>query len=307
MLTRAGNFLPGRKETTPRVTRRKQYSLLIVRSDGTRVFRLNLPRRAAIAAALSLVLTASALGALVGDWVELRRLTVDARADRALLTEQRRTLEAISNRIAVLSRDAEAWRELHGRIWESLGPDAIARPASVGIGGGVSPMPSRVVRGDLDRLAEIVSLESENLRALDTLMARAGKALAALPSRWPVRGTVNSEFGRRPSPWSGGSEFHGGIDIGAIHGTPVHAPAAGTVITAGDMGDHGIGVVLDHGRDVRSHYAHLSRTSVRAGQTVARGALLGFTGNTGRTTGPHLHYEILVNGKPVNPRAFLWE
>jgi murein DD-endopeptidase MepM/ murein hydrolase activator NlpD len=122
-----------------------------------------------------------------------------------------------------------------------------------------------------------------------------------------VRGAVNSEFGRRASPWAASNEFHSGIDIGAAIGTPVHAPAAGTVVSAGDLGDHGIGVVIDHGGDVKSHYGHLSRASVRAGQSVSRGTLLGFTGNTGRSTGPHLHYEILVNDKPVNPRAFLWD
>jgi murein DD-endopeptidase MepM/ murein hydrolase activator NlpD len=291
------------------VNRRQQYSLLIVRSDGTRVFRLNLPRRAAVAGVVGVVAAASLFGVLAGDWVELRRLTREARADRALLAEQRKTLDAIGKRIAGLSRDAEAWRELHGRIWDSLGPEAPARAPVAGIGGGVQTMTSsKVARAsDLDRLADIVSAEGESLRALDRLMERAGKVIAALPSRWPVRGPVNSEFGRRPSPWAAGSEFHSGLDIGAPHGTPVHAPAAGTVVSAGDMGDHGIGVVIDHGRDVRSHYGHLSRASVKPGQAVTRGALLGFTGNTGRTTGPHLHYEILVAGKPVNPRAFLWE
>jgi murein DD-endopeptidase MepM/ murein hydrolase activator NlpD len=138
-------------------------------------------------------------------------------------------------------------------------------------------------------------------------MGRAGKALAALPSRWPVRGPVNSEFGRRVSPWTGESEFHGGLDIGAKTGSPVHAPAAGVVVTAGDLGDHGLGIVIEHGEEIRTQYAHLLRVSVRKGQTVARGALLGYTGNTGRTTGPHLHYEVLVKGRPVNPRTFLWD
>jgi murein DD-endopeptidase MepM/ murein hydrolase activator NlpD len=290
------------------VSRRRQYSLLVVRSDGTRVFRLTLPRRTALAGTLTLIAAASVLGTLAGNWAELRNVTRDAHSDRALLAEQRRSLETMAHRIAQLSRDAETWRELHGRIWESLGPGAPPRLAGAGIGGSVSPMTPRSARGsDLERLADMVSAEGESLRALDKLMERAGRVIATLPSQWPVRGPVNSEFGRRSSPWVAGNEFHSGMDIGAAHGTPVHAPAPGTVVSAGDMGDHGIGIVIDHGRDVRSHYGHLSRASVSAGQVVTRGALLGFTGNTGRTTGPHLHYEILVAGKPVNPRAFLWE
>ena len=279
--------------------------MLVIRGDGTRALRINLRRRTAVGAAATALVVASALGALVGDWAG--RLTREGPGDRAQLAEQRRTLDAIMRRVAELSHEAEAWRALHGRIWEALGPDPPAMPPAGGIGGGVRPSELRAVRGDLERLAEIVAEEGENLRALDRLMDRVGRALAALPSRWPVRGPVNSEFGRRPSPWIASNEFHEGIDIGAPTGTAIHATAAGVVVSAGPLGDRGLTVVVDHGQEVRTQYAHLSRISVHPGQSIARGALIGFTGNTGRSTGPHLHYEIVVNGRPVNPRAFLWE
>ena len=137
-------------------------------------------------------------------------------------------------------------------------------------------------------------------------MTRAGKVLATLPSRWPVRGAVNSEYGRRRSPWTQATEIHGGIDIGADRGTPVRAPAAGTVHHAGRASDFGIAVILDHGQDLRTIYGHLSRVAVKEGQRVERGDVIAYTGNTGRSTGPHLHYEIHVRGRAVNPRAFLW-
>lgn len=289
------------------MNRRHRWSLLIVRSDGSRAFRINLPRSASVLVPALLVTLVSALGALVGDWASLRELTRQARADRASLAEQRRVLDAISRKISALSREAEAWRDLHGRIWEALGPDAPAASAGVGIGGGGWSVTARAEPSDLDRLAARVAEEGESLRALDRLMSRAGKALASLPSRWPVRGPINSEFGRRLSPWTASTEFHGGLDIGAREGTPVHAPAAGTVVVAGHLGEHGLGVVIDHGQDIRTNYAHLSRVSVKQGQAVPRGALIGFTGNTGRSTGPHLHYEVLVKGRAVNPRAFIWD
>jgi murein DD-endopeptidase MepM/ murein hydrolase activator NlpD len=160
---------------------------------------------------------------------------------------------------------------------------------------------------ELHRLAESIKEEGDNLRALDRLMARASKALATLPSRWPVRGAVNSEFGRRPSPWTHTPEFHGGIDIKAQTGTPVHAPAAGTIIHAGPAQDYGNAVIIEHGRDIRTLYGHLSKVAVRPGQKVERGTLLALSGNTGRSSGPHLHYEIYVKGQPVNPRAYLWD
>jgi murein DD-endopeptidase MepM/ murein hydrolase activator NlpD len=138
-------------------------------------------------------------------------------------------------------------------------------------------------------------------------MSRAKRMLAALPSRWPVQGPVNSEFGRRQSPWTGGNELHAGIDIGATPGVAVHAPSSGTVTTAGYLADYGLTVTIDHGADIKTVYGHLSKVQVTVGQRVDRGTVIGRTGNTGRSSGPHLHYEILVRGEPVNPRVFLWD
>jgi murein DD-endopeptidase MepM/ murein hydrolase activator NlpD len=159
---------------------------------------------------------------------------------------------------------------------------------------------------ELRGLAEMVHEEGENLRALDRLIGRARKALASLPSRWPVHGNVNSEFGTRQSRWTKATEFHGGIDIGADRGTPVIAPARGLVSFAGAHQDYGLAIVIDHGHDLKTVYGHLSRLAAAVGDTIERGAVIGYTGNTGRSTGPHLHYEILVNGHPVNPRGYLW-
>jgi len=111
----------------------------------------------------------------------------------------------------------------------------------------------------------------------------------------------------RQSPWSSGTEFHSGIDIRAQHGTPIRAPAGGVVTIAGTYQEYGITVILDHGQDIKSVYGHLSKTSVKPGERVERGTVVGWSGNTGRSTGAHLHYEILVKGQSVNPRAYLWD
>ena len=138
-------------------------------------------------------------------------------------------------------------------------------------------------------------------------MSQAGKALAALPSRWPIRGVVNSEFGRRISPWTGAPEQHSGLDIAAEIGTPVKAPAPGVVVFTGTMPDYGTTLVLDHGNEVKTLYGHLQNVQVLQGQKVERGQQIALSGNTGRTSGPHLHYEITVRGQPVNPRGYLWD
>ena len=97
------------------------------------------------------------------------------------------------------------------------------------------------------------------------------------------------------------------MDIGAERGTLIHAPAGGTVTFAGTHSEYGLTVMVDHGQELRTIYGHLSKIGVSLGQTIARGGEIGLTGNTGRSSGPHLHYEILVKGRSVNPRAYLWE
>ena len=138
-------------------------------------------------------------------------------------------------------------------------------------------------------------------------MMRAARILATLPSRWPVRGAVNSEFGNRTSPWTSDKEFHAGMDIRAERGTPVRAPAGGSISFAGWQAEYGHTVTIDHGNDIKSVYGHLSKIGVAVGQRIVAGATLGFTGNSGRSSGPHLHYEILVKGQAVNPRSYLFE
>jgi murein DD-endopeptidase MepM/ murein hydrolase activator NlpD len=125
--------------------------------------------------------------------------------------------------------------------------------------------------------------------------------LAALRSRWPVHGPINSDFGTPRT--ASRKQFHAGIDIGARRGTAVHAPAAGTVAFAGWRSRYGRTIILDHGHQIRTLYGHLSRVAVKPGEKVERGAAVGLTGASGNASGPHLHYEVLFNGRPVNPRA----
>ena len=288
---------------------RAHFSLLIVRGDGERVLRFNFARSAALGAAVSLAVTISFVGLLIGDWLKLKELTREASTFANTIAQQRATIEATNHKLAQLRKEVGSWREMHARIQDAFGPDAGRGNRDKGIGGATSAEPLGTVApaDELNRLADTIKEEGDSLRALDRLMARAAKALATLPSRWPVRGSVNSEFGRRPSPWTQSVEFHSGIDIKAQMGTPVHAPAAGTVVVAGPAHEYGTAVMLDHGQDIKTLYGHLSKVSVRPGQKVERGTLLAYSGNTGRSSGPHLHYEIFVKGQSVNPRAYLWD
>jgi len=126
--------------------------------------------------------------------------------------------------------------------------------------------------------------------------------LTALRLHWPVRGAINSGFGTRRS-WGERGDVHAGVDIDARAGTPVRAPASAIVAFAGWQNGYGWTLILEHGLGTQSLYGHLSKFLVKRGQRVEQGATIGLTGNSGHSSGPHLHYEVRVNERPVNPRG----
>lgn len=155
----------------------------------------------------------------------------------------------------------------------------------------------------------VVSRVSDNKASSPVLMTvapRAGNAASSVPSIWPVMGTLRSGVGMRGNPFGGGgTEYHKGQDIAAPMGTPVIATADGTIIVAGWQRGYGWVVYIDHGSGITTRYGHLSRIDVELGQTIRRGEQLGLVGSTGRSTGPHLHYEVRINGTPVSPLLYL--
>lgn len=127
-----------------------------------------------------------------------------------------------------------------------------------------------------------------------------------LPTIWAHMGKINNEFGYRRNPFGGRSyEFHSGLDIDGNRGDMVVAPANGIVTNADWQGGYGNMIEIDHGNGLTTRYGHLSKVGVQVGDTVLRGQLIGLVGSTGRSTGPHLHYELRLNDKPINPRRFL--
>lgn len=159
-----------------------------------------------------------------------------------------------------------------------------------------------------DRLDQ---LKSELSRRLPELVAAKGKIedrldyLAHRPTGWPAWGDITSWFGWRPSPFGWGGDDHPGIDIAVDIGTPVEATADGTVIWVGRDGSYGRLVILDHGYGFRTYYAHLSSYEVEVGDKVKRGTIVAYSGNTGLSTGPHLHYEVRLWGKATDPEPYM--
>jgi murein DD-endopeptidase MepM/ murein hydrolase activator NlpD len=143
------------------------------------------------------------------------------------------------------------------------------------------------------------------LRVLNTVLGHSKDFLEAIPSITPADGWITSHYGRRVSPFSGKQVRHMGLDIGAREGTPVSVTADGKIIFAGKSRTYGNIVIVEHAFNVQTRYAHNSKLLVRRGQKVKRGQKIALVGNTGRSTGPHLHYEVWVNNQPVDPSNYL--
>lgn len=159
----------------------------------------------------------------------------------------------------------------------------------------------------LDRLSAEATRQEQNLQELQAYFQDQRSLLASIPSIWPTRGWVTSDFGSRLDPYTADRVMHGGIDIAAPHGKEVLAPSDGTVVFAGLEGGYGNVLVIDHGYGIKTRYAHLSAINVKPADKVVRGQRVALVGNTGRSTGPHLHYEVRVNGMAQNPRKFILE
>lgn len=148
------------------------------------------------------------------------------------------------------------------------------------------------------------SLES-SLRLVRGDVERWQALTRATPSIWPAVGWLTDRFGTRSDPFTGEPRHHGGLDISADRGQPVRATADGAISTASFSGDFGNLVVVEHEFGLTTRYAHLSRITVKAGDRVSRGDVVGLIGATGRASGPHLHYEVWANGRPLNPLKLL--
>jgi len=159
--------------------------------------------------------------------------------------------------------------------------------------------------GGFGVLRDLLGAIEQRLASVRTGVEQRNALASATPSIWPIAGWISSAFGNRRDPFTGGRDFHPGLDISANQGQPIIAPADGVVLSAAYTGNYGNLVTIDHGFGITTRYAHLSRYAVVTGQTIGRGQTIGYVGSTGRSTSSHLHYEVLVNGQLTNPLRLL--
>ena len=297
----------------------RRYTVLIAdRSSGVmRQLTVSLRTTAAgVVAALALPILMG-LGAKWGSRTEIDQLrsansslTIENGSYRAAtgeLTSQIQSLESVINdlgaRATLDPAQARAMAKLPAVVKTRAagGMNVPATPAMAQIASAVlsSPEDTFGVLRDL-----LQGLESR-LRYVRRDVERREALAASTPSIWPAHGWLTGTFGGRSDPFTGEPGYHQGLDISTEKGQPVFATADGVVESASYNGDYGNLVVLKHGFELMTRYGHLSGFNVKLGQSVLRGAVIGFVGATGRATGAHVHYEILANGKLINPLQLL--
>ena len=219
------------------------------------------------------------VGWLMGDYLWMKSQRKGLKELRMEALAQREQLSVLQEQTKNLQLLLSNWKGLQERIQSSLPSQSR------------SSVSGRLAVGELEK--SLVSLQKELERLIDSV-----------PTAMP-NGRVTSGVGTRPSPWTGKPEFHSGLDIPKPTGTPVYASADGVVESAGVINGNGQSVVLSHDQGVVTQYSHLSNIQVKKGDRVRKGQQIAESGNTGKSTSPHLHYEVRVNGVPIDPRSKL--
>ncbi|HKH47897.1 MAG TPA: peptidoglycan DD-metalloendopeptidase family protein [Thermoanaerobaculia bacterium] len=182
------------------------------------------------------------------------------------------------------------------------GVESLGDGVEAGIGGGA---PDEAGLTDLPKMQARAALLDGALDQVEDRLEQRMRWISSTPAITPVRGILTSGFGYRADPMTHGRGNHQGIDIAAAYGLPVHASGDGLVLQAGEQGGLGKAVFIAHGYGLTSRYGHMSAITVRPGQRIERGDVIGKVGNTGRSTGPHLHYEVRMDGEPLNPIGYM--
>lgn len=295
------------------------YTLLILPKKHSAAKKVNLSSSLVTGVSILMMALILLVMYISYDYIHIRREKDELVRLKQQNQEQRKEITGLAGRVEQFASKMEELRQFDKkiRIMANLekGKD---KEQLLGIGGPI-PEENRLrarietddkslikgVHENVDRLMEEALVRESSLADLLEFMRQRQSLLAATPSAWPVTGWVTSEFGRRKSPFGGGYEFHRGIDIATRFGQPIKAPADGVIAEVGYQSDLGRMVRIDHGHGISSLYAHLAKVHVKSGMAVKRGDRIGSVGSTGRSTGPHLHYEVSINGVPVNPRKYL--
>lgn len=297
----------------------KKSTIVFLPGGSNKIRKINVPNGLILIVCFAILLITLGIGWLISDYrrikiqiPELDRLRKENRTQKIQLVALTRKINQINQKMAGLQEF-----EHRIRIMTSMEPSG-EQDQFLSLGGSnINTLKSdyqleEVHKGLIHRMHKsLENLETEMAVAsisqeeLSDFLKEQKSILACTPSICPTEGWYSSGFGYRISPFTNRREFHKGLDIGTRVGTPVIAPADGLVVFSGAEGNFGKMLAINHGYNLMTRYAHLHKFLVKKGQYVKRGQIIAEVGKTGRCTGPHLHYEVLVNGAPVNPLRYI--
>ncbi|MDX2512308.1 MAG: M23 family metallopeptidase [Desulfobacterales bacterium] len=304
---------------------KKKLTLLIFDATGTPVRQTTVPRMLLPMTALLFMAAAIALYLGVSDYLRLKteakdahRLRSNLRTQAELVVQQQNQIVAFSNKLNGLNTKLTDLHNFEQKIRIMANLETSNDGSSMFGVGGSDPDdldPATMMEQDYQELvrdmhAEINEIDQathdrhNSLASVVSQLKGKRNLLAATPSIRPVKGWISSRFGYRQSPFTGRRQFHRGLDIATRAGTPIISPADGIVTFAGSKGLMGKMVTIEHGFGMVTRFGHIQKILKKKGGRVKRGETIALVGNTGRSTGPHLHYEVRLNGLAVNPTNY---
>lgn len=297
----------------------KKITILLLPDGSSKTRQLKIPKAVFFFSFLFIFAGILGLSWLVQDyWVIKKQMPRLAGLEKENKTKNEQ-LVALAQRINTMSKKMAESRQFDNqlRVMVNLEPNE-DNNQFLGIGGSEPTIQDpdlfreknhrklvREMHKSLDILDTEISAQTKSKATLCSLLENQKSVLASTPSIWPTRGWVSSRFGYRISPFTKKKEFHRGLDICTRVGAPIIAPADGVVSYVGNDYGYGNVIVINHNNGIKTRYAHLRKALVKKGQSVKRGEKVALVGKTGRTTGPHLHYEVHLNGVSVDPLRYI--
>ncbi len=294
---------------------KKYYTILIIPSSRLKSRKIVISNKAVKLYLILLSILTVIFTFIFLDWLRTSYAKIEVRKLRAENQLQKDKIQKLENIAQELENKINHFKSYTEKLNVFAGLQSPYALKEVG-SGGISPndvgtlISNSIPKSPLEKTKTLINTAKEieqNLKILYQFFQDQSLRLAALPSIWPTRGYLSAFFGNRRDPFTGKIDFHSGLDISTQLGNKVVATANGMVIVAEYRKGYGNMVIIDHGFGFTTLYAHLSRIAVKEGQKVKRWDVIGYVGTTGKSTGPHLHYEVRRYNKAVNPLDFILE
>lgn len=292
------------------------FTILVVPQKSSRVKRYKVSRRSLKVIVSSCAVFLITAAYLAYDYINVKEEALKVKELRESNQAQREQIQSFASKISSLETQMARLRQFDAKLRVITNLEQSGGGEQyIGVGGPADGVAFdykqrkdalvQKMHYDLENLQIEAAVREESFVELQEFLEDKKSLLASTPSIWPVRGWITSGFGKRISPFTGTWKMHDGLDVATRLGRPIVAPADGRVTYVGVEAGYGKLLVIDHGYGVVTRYGHNSKIFVKVGEKVKRGQKIAAVGNTGRSTGPHMHYEVRVNGVPVNPRNYI--